>query len=65
MASSKKYHEGPCGLCALCSAKATKYTHPESMTEVEIELIHKFQGRDISQACICLPCAKQAKQNVK
>ena len=64
MTSLKRYHEGPCGPCALCSAKATKYTHPESMTEVEIALIHKFQGRDISQACICLPCAKQVKRNV-
>ena len=64
MASSKRYHKGPCGPCALCSAKATKYTHPESMTEAEIALIHEFQGRDISQACICLPCPKQVKQNV-
>ena len=64
MASSTKHHEGPCGPCVLCSAKAIKYTHSEKMTEAEIALINKFQKRDIYQACICLPCAKQVKRNV-
>ena len=64
MASSTKHHEGPCGPCVLCSAKGVKYTHSEKMREAEIALINKFQKRDISQACICLPCAKQVKRNV-